>query len=334
MSELRAAIDNFDLEGYLLEHGGEKSQRYEWTLICPRCSAPKLIVNTRKRTWHCWRCQQFDVQWTGDRYKRVVVQGAGGLLQLVMALDGCTRPEAELRVLRGNVRRPGSLLQVDLEDVAIEPESYGPAPAIPPPPGVEPFREWHPYLQRRGISWADVQAFQLTYCAWGRYRNRVVFPVFEGGRLVYWQARAMWEGSGPDFVKSLNPPRVAGGITSAQTLFNFDQAVLHGRGLVAITEGPIDAIHAGFDAVCTFGKQLSGAQVAKLMRAGIDRVDILWDADASSEAALTAARIASLFRVRLVRLPWGDPGDWPREELTRMRWQAPVVERGSRLARV
>lgn len=334
MSELRAAIDNFDLEGFLLEHGGEKKQTHEWTLTCPHCAAPKLIVNTRKRTWHCWRCQKFDVQWTGDRYKRVVVQGAGGLLQLVMALERCTRPEAEMRVLRGNVRRPGSLLQVDLTDVATEPQAHGPAPAIPPPPGVEPFRELHPYLYQRGITWADVQSFGLTHCTWGRYRNRVVFPVFEGGRLVYWQARAMWEGSGPDFVKSLNPPKSVGGVTSAQTLFNYDQAVIVGRGLVCITEGPIDAIHAGPDAVATFGKQLTGVQIAKLMKAGVDRVDVMWDADASAEAALAAQRIAALFRVRLVQLPQGDPGDWPREALMRMRQQAPLVERGSRLARV
>lgn len=334
MSDLRAAIDAFDLESYALEHGADERQRGEWTLTCPICAGEKLLVNMRKKTWHCWVCQRFELRWTGNGYKRVATRGAGGLLQLVQLLEGCSRNEAELRVLRGRVRRPGSLQRVDVAELEGPPDPPMQAPAIAPPPGVIAFERVPPYLQSRGITWEDVQAFALSWCPWGRYKDRCVFPCFESGRLVYWQARAMWEGSGRDFLKALNPPRVLGGVTSAEVLFNLDQAVRVGHGHVCICEGPIDAIHTGYDAVCTFGKQISGAQIGKMLQRGVDRVDVMWDADASRDAAVAAQRLSALFRVRLVVLPSGDPGDWPRDQLWRMRQSAPWVWRESRLSRL
>lgn len=335
MSDLRAAIDGFDIEAYLIEHGGHEYQRGEWTVVCPQCGGEKLIVNARKRTWHCWVCQRYELRWTGNAYKRVATRGAGGLLQLVQLLDRCSRGDAELRVLRGRVRRPGSLQAVDVSElVDAAPVTPIRAPSIAPPPGVQLFDIVPRYLQRRGITWQDIQAFGLTWCSWGRYAHRVIFPCFDGGRLIYWQARAMWEGSGRGFVKALNPPRLLGGVTSAEVLFNLDQAVHVGRGHLCLCEGPIDAIHAGCDAVCTFGKQISGAQIGRLLQRGVDRIDLLWDADAVTEARAAAQRLSTMFRVRLVVLPHGDPGDWPREQLWQLRQSAPWVWRESRLARL
>ncbi len=334
MSTLREAIDNFDLESFLIEHHGQEHQPGEWTLTCPWCHDEKLIVNQRRRTWHCWKCQQFELRWAGSSYKRTAVAGAGGLIQLIMALARCTRGEAELRLLRGNVRRPGELQRVEVEPMSLEPVKPGVALPIPFPPGARAFDQLHPYLNQRGITWADVQRFSLLYCDWGRYRERVIFPVFEGGVLVYWQARALWDGSGREFQKSLNPPKRICPITSADVLFNLDQAVCVGRRHICLTEGPIDAIHAGPDAVCSFGKQLTGVQIGKMLAKRVACVDMLWDADAHADAERTAEQLARLFRVRIVRLPQGDPGDWPREQLSQWRQQAEVVERPSRLARL
>lgn len=335
MSDLRHAIDGFDLESFVLSHGGQEHQRNEWTMLCPWCQGYKLIVSMRRRTWHCWRCQQFEMRWTGARWKRVAVAGAGGVIQLVMAFERCTRIEAEVRIIQGNIRRPGELLHLDLSDLQEPPRVLAQAPPIAPPPGCQPFLGPHPYLMQRGISEEDVRAFGLTWCAWGRYANRLIFPVFEQGALVYWQARAMWEATGGrEHIKTLNPPRSLGGVTSAEVLFHLDQAVVCGQGRVCITEGPIDAIHAGYDAVCTFGKQISPTQVAKLFRAGVAGIDLMWDADAQADAEAVAKQLAASFDVRLVRLPHGDPGDWPREHLRAFRERAERIGAVSRLAQV
>lgn len=330
--DLRSAIDNFDLEAYVRDQGGRECQPGEWTLLCPWCQGYKLIVNIERRSWHCWRCQKYELKWDRDRYKRVTLQGAGGLIQLIMAFDRCTREQAESRLLRGNIRRPGSLVEVKVEPLRVSAQRPQWAPPIEPPPGAQPFAELHPYLAQRGISLDDVRAFGLTWCSWGRYQNRVIFPVFERGLCVYWQARAMWDDSNKRHVKTLNPPRCASGVTSADVLFNYDQAMRVGQGRVCLTEGPIDAIHVGLDAVATFGKQLSPSQIGKLLQGGVAHVDLMWDADAFADAAMVGQQLASLFRVRLVRLPKGDPGDWPREQLTAIRQQAGELHRPSRLA--
>lgn len=334
MGDLRQAIDNFDLERFVEGHGGEEHQQGEWTVLCPWCGRFKLVVNMRRRSWHCWRCQQYEMRWTGDRYRRVAVAGAGGVIQLVMALDRIARMEAEAKILTGNVRRPGELVRVDVGDLDRPLPVVGNAPPIAPPPGCEAFSGPHPYLDLRGITMADVRAFGLTWCTWGRYANRLIFPVFECGALVYWQARAMWQGGGKDFVKALNPPRSLGGVTSAEVLFNYDQAIAAGGNLVCLVEGPVDAVHVGHDAVATFGKQITPTQIAKLLRGGVKHVDLLWDADAQNDAQVAAQQLAKWFVVRVARLPHGDPGEWPREALRDIRGRAEEVRSVSRLAQI
>ena len=155
--------------------------------------------------------------------------------------------------------------------------------------------------------------FGLRWCWHGRYAHRLVFPVYEDGRLIYWQARAMWNSiPGQRYIKSLNPPKTKGAAVSSEVLMNLDVARHFGR--VAITEGPIDLIHVGPSAVCTFGKRITAVQVAKLVQAGVKAIDFIWDADAFVEAVHTAKDLESLFDVRIVQLPKGDPGDFTREE--------------------
>jgi DNA primase len=104
---------------------------------------------------------------------------------------------------------------------------------------------------------------------------------------------------------------------------NLDQAKQFPR--VVITEGPIDCVHAGPDAVATFGKQISAVQIAKLIKAGVKAVDLMWDSDAVKEIQQFGAVLSSIFDTRLVYLPHGDPGDYSRDWLTYFRSQAQPV---------
>jgi hypothetical protein len=173
------------------------------------------------------------------------------------------------------------------------------------------------------------------------------FPVIEGGRPVYWQARAMWEErehQRPErYVKSLNPPKphcglhpkhdldcapcqqMASGVAGAgDVLMNLERACQYKS--VVITEGPIDAIHVGTDAVCTFGKKISPVQIGKLLAAGVKAIELMWDGPSPTEKLgawpemwITAKQLVGLFDIRLVFLPQGDPGDYTRDQLTWLR---------------
>lgn len=321
---LHVLLQRFDLARYLLDRGARHTTREEWELDCPKCGKHKLVVNVDKRAWHCWHCLK---QTPPDKFgRRLTLDGAGGLLQLLVLLEGWTPDQIFSHLVSGSWWTESDLRQIGRSDLMAEVLWHTQAAVtIPYPEGAQNFVDGNmAYLVKRGITIDDVQGFGLFWCSWGRYRGRLMFPVFERGSLVYYQGRAMWEpGPGEDFRKSLNPPRSPGSATSDQVLFNLDRARYFDR--VAITEGPIDAIHTGASAVCTFGKRITPIQVAKLLQAGVRAIDLMWDADAVAEMEATLPFLAQFFSARIVRVPDGyDPGALPREYLTELRARTPL----------
>lgn len=316
---LREAIRTFDLETYLHSHGVETARKHEYVLSCPSCGKPKLTVNLRRKTWHCWVCERYEV---GSDGKKRPVEGAGGLIDLVAALEGCDRQRAIQKVLAGGAFQhyeTGNLPPAEMRFEVLS--GYRTPTPIPGPPGWKPITGILPYMLRRGITMEDVRMFGLGWCDSGRYANRLVFPVWERGQFVYYQARAMWDPRpGEHFAKALNPPDSEGAAISTEVLMNLDLARQYPR--VALVEGPMDCVRAGPDSVCTFGKKISSIQVAKLLAAGVKALDVMWDADATEEAKAVAAMLAPLFDTRVITLASGDPADHTRDQLNWLRQQS------------
>lgn len=326
---------NFDLEGYIQRYGAAPLGDSEWALTCPACGKEdKLVVNTAKGGWHCWVCEEYRVNWEG---RRVPVKGAGGIVALVQWLEGCSRERASALVAAGAAPE----VPVDLSmlgDVLEAPTELLEAVPVPPPQGWRPIWGNIPYCERRGISAQDVIDFGLGYCDTGRYRNRLIFPVWEQGKLLYYQARAMWdERPGEKYIKALNPPNIPGAVHMSDVLMNLDTARHFPR--VGIVEGPVDCVHAGLDSVCTWGKKISDKQILRLMRAGVRAVDLMWDGPSEEEPRgawpemiQVAAKLSAIFDTRLVFLPHGDPGDYSRGDLMQFRAAARPAASISRLA--
>lgn len=331
------AIDRFDLAAYLERFSARRLQTDEWLIWCPNCGKNKLTVNTQRRTWHCWVCEEFAIDYTTGQ--RRAVRGAGGLLGLISMLEGIGREQAaELVRSQAGLLGEAAWMRSDAPlDQSLQSFDLPVLPIIPPPTGATPICGILPYLQKRGIMEEDVRAFGLFWCSSGRYANRVLFPVYEGSRMVYYQARAMWEPApGERFQKALNPPATAGMATSGEVLMNLDVARNFPR--VAIVEGPIDCIHSGPSAVATFGKKITLVQMLKLRQAGVRAVDLMWDGPSENEPmgawpemVQVAPKLAGLFDVRVVRLPQGDPGEYSRNELEAFRRMAQPIGQVSRL---
>jgi hypothetical protein len=321
---IELAIERFDLKGYVIDHGGQEAQVQEWILTCPTCGKDKLVVNLKRRAWHCWVCQRYVVIQTPTGPKRRPEAGAGGLLDLIQLMDHCDRKRAVQMVLAAGITSRDLSQLTMAEFMAMEVGSDAALTPIHPPPNWRPITVQLPYMAKRGITMDDAQRLGMFWVEGGRYSNRLVFPVWDEGRLVYWQARAMWEPRpGEEYVKALNPPRIPGAAVSSEVLMNLHYARAYPR--VVVTEGPVDAIHAGPDAVCSFGKSLSPVQLHRLWRAGVRALDLMYDADARADMEALAPLLASLFDTRLVYLPHGDPGGWPREALVQLRQYAVPV---------
>ena len=191
---------------------------------------------------------------------------------------------------------------------------------IMPPPNSRPIDLPLHYMTYRGISTEDAKRLGMFWCDKGKYANRLIFPVWEDDKLVYWQARAMWDSKEKGFLKALNPPKCPGTAVSSDVFMNLNSARFYPR--VCITEGPIDCIHTGPDAVASFGKSLSAVQIAKLWRAGVRAIDLMWDADARESTLGIAPLLAQMFDLRIVWLPEKDPGSYTRDYLTYLRRHA------------
>ena len=343
----RHAIDLFDIELYLQKFSAIPIKKDEWALDCPICGKEqKLVVNVARRAWHCWVCEEYMI---GPDGHRKPVRGAGGLLSLIEVLEGCSRERARQIVAQGAGLDSGmdivAVLEEDpdLDYLETARSTLRPASAILPPEGWRPIEQASygilTYLARRGISLDDVQAFGIFWCDGGRYVNRIVFPVWEHARMVYYQARATWDDpGGGKYRKSLNPPKRNGMAGAGDVLMNLDQARHYPR--VAIVEGPVDCVHAGPSAVATFGKKISPVQALKLRYAGVKAVDLMWDGPSPTEPVgawpeivQAASQLSGLFEdVRLVFLPKDDPGEYTREDLDGFRAQARPASTISRLA--
>lgn len=341
-AELLRAIDEFDVADYLSDKGFRSLRAEEWVGPCPHCHKDdKVAVNVEKKTFHCWVCQQYETAWDEHAHvmRRRPVSGAGGLLKLVEWLEGTGPGESIQFVLdavgHGDISElPDKLLLKRLAEAL----DSGRAPAINPPEGAQPILAPLPYMLRRGVTMKDVADYGLFWCSGGRYDNRLVFPVWEDGFLVYWQARAMYERheAGGKFTKALNPPRTPGAAVSSDVLMNLDVASQYPR--VCLVEGPMDVVRTGPDSACTFGKKLHPRQVQKLLDRGVRAVDLMWDGPtptepdgAHVEMVQLAPWLASFFDVRLVFLPSGDPGDWDRASLNTFRaYGLPAAQLDSR----
>lgn len=334
---IELAIERFDVLTYVRDLGADEDQAGEWVLTCPICGKEKLVVNVRKKTWHCWVCQKLTRVLTEKGPKLKAEFGAGGLLDLIQLLENCDRKRAVAKLFAGAMLTAQDLNQITHADFYFQ--LVGPSmdpPRIQPPSHWRAITEPLPYMQQRGISMQDVYEFGIFWCDDGYHANRLVFPVFEGDKMVYWQSRAMWE-LRPGEKKTLNPKAGEGAATSGEVLMNLDIAKLHPR--VCITEGPIDCVHAGPDSVATFGKKISPTQIAKLLRAGVRAIDLMWDGPSPREPhgawpdMVNASQLLSpFFDVRLVKLPHGDPGDWPRGHLNHFRTMAQPIRQTPMIA--
>lgn len=152
------------------------------------------------------------------------------------------------------------------------------------------------YAHSRGLSDELIQRYDIGYAATGRYAGRLIVPVYQFGVLCSFVARAI----GDREPKVLTPP----GNQQSRCLFNLDTVL--GADSIVVVEGVFDALTLPDRCVASFGKRLSRAQAALLLRSGAKEVTFAFDGDAAREAARFAQRCVARFACRIVRLPDGE----------------------------
>jgi hypothetical protein len=241
----------FDWGEYARDKGAVRAlrgRRDEYILACPDCGKPKLALNIRRRAWRCFVCGE----------------GGRDAASLVAKIEGLRFGEALVQVMSGH---RGTVGRIDVIEQTLEPEDTRRLGWIPQPipwpdsfGWLAPFQSTEAFLppmsHDRGVRYAigrqwpeyAVDAMKLGMCVRGRFRGRIIFPVFDPGeRLIFYQGRATWT---PDprenHVKTLSPRRdnPAEQAGPADCLLNLQYVEERGFQRVLAVEGPTDAIMA------------------------------------------------------------------------------------------
>lgn len=185
------------------------------------------------------------------------------------------------------------------------------------------------YLRSRGVTLEMCEKYYIGYCAEGHYANRIIMPDFEGGDLIYWQART-FEPTPKNpvlkklFRKVLNPSldeeQIARGVRAvekSEVISNID-LILQER-MAIVCEGKMDSYTIGDMGACIHGKHMSDTQFMKLVtnKDAIDVIAVMLDGDALEQAISTADRLYRHFDDVLVcRLPRdADPNSLGRRKV-------------------
>jgi len=269
----------YDIEGILSGLGidyvtsGSNVKKGNINVACPFCGddpSHHLGVDPETGFWGCWR----------NRNHR-----GRKLYRLIAALGGFSfQQAAQIVGEAGNVEFDSEFDRLISEGIRTEDE-YTP----PVQEGVEslafqiemrPLNELIPasrrflyYLMenRKYNNLLDAVSvasyYRLRYAVSGRWKDRIIIPVYMEGDLVTWTARSIY----PDAqLRYRSLERENSVMNIKHTLFNYDHARRHHGNALVVVEGPMDAIRLDY-----FGRKYGVRSVA-LFNTTAEQEQIYW----------------------------------------------------------
>ena len=307
-----------DLIQWLSNHLGRgKGSGTQRSYRCPFClekvgtesNKRKLNVNLKRGVAHCFRCG-----YSAGALKKLLHDVRGGLTDEEYALLDNESTATDTLDFRGAVyehffSKPDELQsQRSLKPIKLPDEALPLWKDTTNPLKRRAYR----YLKKRGVTQRQIKRHRLYYAADGKYRNRVIFPVRQGGKTVYFTSRY----TGNHELKSLNPKLIEdedGNPThhhADSCILNYDNLV--GKQCIVLVEGPFDML--AFDnAGALLGKDISQLQlelIGTLVEQGTEEVIVALDAEAELEAKTLYEKLDQVAPKRsILHLPHGDPAD-------------------------
>ena len=151
------------------------------------------------------------------------------------------------------------------------------------------------YIKSRGFDINQVSKAGWGYCTKGKYLGYIIMPFYQGGRLVYFNARK-YLFDGPKF----NNPEVEDfGLGKSMLMYNVDSLLMYDR--IWVVEGLMNAATIGEQAVATGGKKFSNYQVNLLIKSPVKKYIIGFDNDGLEDAIKLALKLEPYKKVKIIK---------------------------------
>lgn len=281
------------LDEYGVRHWEEgKNVSKGWTNIqCLFCSdrSNHLGIRLNDLRVSCWSC------------------GAHDIVDVVMEIADCDIKEAKsiISTLRkGSNRSSYYKPQTDIDKKLSSCTKL-------PSEATEYFPRSHiKYLEHRGFdSHSIIKHYRLLAChTIGRYKFRIIIPIYNNNRLVCFTSRDITDQQEPKYLHG-SPSEVL--LSAKRTIYNYDSIMQHGDTI--IVEGPLDVWKMGDGTVCLFGTTQTEEQLKLLLKKQIRNCFVFFDNERKAQyRAHKVARSLSpvVKNIELISLKTkGDPGE-------------------------
>jgi DNA primase len=244
----------------------------------------KLYISTEKGIWQCWVCHE-----------------TGTFRDLVRQVSLNKKKDISTKDFEGVLDKVPKPVILTEEEKIDWPESYQSLYNDTGDVGYEAKE----YILQRGITESQTYYYRIGYCLSGRYSKRIIIPTFnDKDELVTFVARDYTGNQKPKVLTPLSKPGTHG---VKDYVFNLHRAAVLSH--ILIGEGVFDAISLGERGVAIFGKTVTDIQLAKIINKKPQRITIVLDPDAKTEANRLANQLVlHCSDVKIATLPNGvDP---------------------------
>jgi len=273
---------------------GKRTSKGNHSYNCPFCNhhKPKLEINftdnkNGDNPWHCWACNK-----KGRKLRSLFKQ-----------IKASPEYFSQLKKL---VKSGYEVEEIKSEEKILElPKEFknliGSKNII--------SRHASAYLKRRNINEDDILKYNIGYCEYGPYADRIVIPSYNSkGILNYFTSRTFKE----DTFQTYKNPDTSRNIIPFEMFINWDLPII-------LCEGPFDAIAIKRNVIPLLGKNIQSNLMKKLVSSKVKKIYIALDTDAIKQALKFCEELLNEGKeVYLVELPGKDPSEMGFKEFTKL----------------
>jgi len=273
---------------------GKRTSKGNHSYNCPFCNhhKPKLEINftdnkNGDNPWHCWACNK-----KGRKLRSLFKQ-----------IKASPEYFSQLKKL---VKSGYEVEEIKIEEKILElPKEF--KNLINSKNIIS--RHASAYLKRRNINEDDILKYNIGYCEYGPYADRIVIPSYNSkGILNYFTSRTFKE----DTFQTYKNPDTSRNIIPFEMFINWDLPII-------LCEGPFDAIAIKRNVIPLLGKNIQSNLMKKLVSSKVKKIYIALDTDAIKQALKFCEELLNEGKeVYLVELPGKDPSEMGFKEFTKL----------------